>query len=112
MSKITEVGEDTVLGVSIKTLIALAIGLSVAVGMYYDVKGEIEIAKQLPEPAVSRTEFDLKDELVRSTIMSNAKNIEEMKKQLDKIENRYLKSDESLACSFVLALVFHLSTRR
>jgi tetrahydromethanopterin S-methyltransferase subunit G len=42
----------------------------------------------LPEPAVSRTEFDLKDELVRSTIMSNAKNIEEMKKQLDKIENR------------------------
>ncbi|NDD35407.1 MAG: hypothetical protein EBZ26_03760 [Flavobacteriia bacterium] len=77
MSKITEVGEDTVLGVSIKTLIALAIGLSVAVGMYYDVKGEIEIAKQLPEPAVSRTEFDLKDELVRETIMTNAKNIEE-----------------------------------
>jgi len=88
MSKITEVGEDTMLGVSVKTLIALAIGLSVAVGMYYDVKGEIEIAKQLPEPAVSRTEFDLKDELVRSTIMSNAKNIEEMKAQLDKIENR------------------------
>jgi hypothetical protein len=26
MSKITEVGEDTVLGVSVKTLIALAIG--------------------------------------------------------------------------------------
>jgi hypothetical protein len=26
--------------------------------------------------------------LVRSTIMSNAKNIEEMKTQLDKIENR------------------------
>ena len=48
MSKITEVGEDTVLGVSLKTLIALAIGLSVAVGVYYDVKGEIEIAKQLP----------------------------------------------------------------
>ena len=86
--KFTEVGEDTVLGVSIKTLIALAIGLSVAVGMYYDLQADIQIAKQLPEPAVSRTEFDLKDELVRSTIMSNAKNIEEMKKQLDKIENR------------------------
>ena len=88
MSKITEVGEDTMLGVSVKTLIALAIGLSVAVGMYYDLQADIQIAKQLPEPAVSRTEFDLKDELVRSTIMSNAKNIEEMKKQLDKIENR------------------------
>jgi len=88
MSKITEVGEDTVLGVSIKTLIALAIGLSVAVGMYYDVKGEIEVAKQMPEPAVSRIEFDLKDNLVRETIMNNAKNIESIKTQLDKIETR------------------------
>lgn len=87
-NKITEVGEDTVLGVSIKTLIALAIGLSVAVGMYYDVKAEIDIAKQLPEPAVSRTEYELKDELVRETIMTNAKNIEDIKAQLDKIETR------------------------
>ena len=83
-----ELGEDTVLGVSIKTLIALAIGLSVAVGMYYDVRAEIDIAKQLPEPAVSRTEYDLKDELIRETIMTNAKNIEDIKTQLDKIETR------------------------
>ena len=86
--KFTEVGEDTMLGVSIKTLIALGVGLSIAVGVYFNLQAEIQIAKELPEPAVSRTEFDLKDELVRSTIMSNAKNIEEMKTQLDKIENR------------------------
>ena len=86
--KFTEVSEDTMLGVSIKTLIALGVGLSIAVGMYYNLQAEIQIAKELPEPAVSRTEFDLKDELVRSTIMSNAKNIEEIKAQLDKIENR------------------------
>ena len=83
-----EIGEDTVLGVSVKTLIALAVGLSVAVGMYYDVQAEIDIAKQLPEPAVSRIEFDLKDNLVRETIMTNAKNIEDIKTQLDKIETR------------------------
>jgi len=86
--KFTELGEDTMLGMSIKTLIALSVGLSIAVGMYFNLQAEIQIAKELPEPAVSRTEFDLKDELVRSTIMSNAKNIEEMKAQLDKIENR------------------------
>ena len=86
--KFTEVGEDTLLGVSVKTLIALGVGLSIAVGGYYNLNAEIELAKKLPEPAVSRTEFDLKDELVRSTIMSNAKNIEEIKAQLDKIENR------------------------
>ena len=84
----TEVGEDTMLGMSIKTLIALGVGLSIAVGMYFNLQAEIQIAKELPVPAVSRTEFDLKDELVRSTIMSNAKNIEEIKAQLDKIENR------------------------
>ena len=86
--EIKEISEDTLLGVSIKTLIALGIGLSVAVGMYYDVKAEIDIAKQLPEPAVSRTEYDLKDQLIRETIMSNAKNIEDIKTQLDKIETR------------------------
>ena len=86
--KFTELSEDTMLGVSIKTLIALVVGLSIAVGVYFNLQAEIQIAKELPEPAVSRTEFDLKDELVRSTIMSNAKNIEEMKTQLDKIENR------------------------
>jgi len=83
-----EVGEDTVLGVSIKTLIALAIGVSVGVGMYYDLQAEIEVAKTLPEPAVSRVEFELKDNLVRETIMTNAKNIEDIKAQLDKIETR------------------------
>ena len=86
--KFTEVGEDTMLGVSIKTLIALGVGLSIAVGMYFNLQAEIQIAKELPEPAVSRTEFDLKDELVRSTIMSNGKNIEDIKTQLDKIESR------------------------
>ena len=87
-NKIKEVGEDTVLGVSIKTLVALGIGLSIAVGMYYDLQAEIEVAKQMPEPAVSRVEFELKDNLVRETIMNNAKNIEDIKTQLNKIETR------------------------
>ena len=86
--KFTEVGEDTMLGVSIKTLVALGVGLSIAVGGYYNLQAEIDIAKKLPEPAVSRTEYDLKDELVRETIMTNAKNIEDIKTQLDKIETR------------------------
>lgn len=86
--KFTEVGEDTMLGMSIKTLITLGVGLSIAVGMYYNLQAEIDIAKQLPEPAVSRVEFELKDNLVRETIMNNAKNIEDIKTQLNKIETR------------------------
>ena len=83
-----ELSEDTMLGISIKTLIALGIGLSSAVGMYYNLRAEIQLAKELPPPDVSRTEFDLKDQLIRETIMSNAQNIEEIKNQLDKIETR------------------------
>jgi len=84
----TEVGEDTMLGMSIKTLIALGVGLSIAVSAYFNLQAEIEVAKELPEPAVSRVEFELKDNLVRETIMNNAKNIQEIKTQLDKIESR------------------------
>jgi len=86
--KFTELGEDTMLGLSIKTLIALGVGLSIAVSAYLNLQAEIEVAKELPEPAVSRVEFELKDNLVRETIMNNAKNIEEIKTQLDKIESR------------------------
>jgi hypothetical protein len=86
--KFTEVGEDTMLGMSIKTLIALGVGLSIAIAGYYNLQSEIELAKELPKPSVSRTEYELKDELVRETIMNNAKNIDEIKHQLDKIENR------------------------
>jgi hypothetical protein len=56
--------------------------------MYYNLQAEIQLAKELPPPDVSRTEFDLKDQLIRETIMSNAQNIEEIKNQLDKIETR------------------------
>jgi phosphoglycerate-specific signal transduction histidine kinase len=84
----TEVSEDTMLGLSVKTLIALGVGLSIAVSAYFNLQAEIEVAKELPEPAVSRVEFELKDNLVRETIMNNAKNIEDIKTQLDKIESR------------------------
>jgi glucose-6-phosphate-specific signal transduction histidine kinase len=76
------------LGLSVKTLIALGVGLSIAVSAYFNLQAEIEVAKELPEPAVSRVEFELKDNLVRETIMNNAKNIEDIKTQLDKIESR------------------------
>lgn len=83
-----EVSEDTVLGMSIKTLISLAFALSIGVGGYYKLMAEIQEAKELPPPAVSRVEFDLKDQMVRETILNNAKNIEEIKQQLDKMEKR------------------------
>jgi len=39
-------------------------------------------------PVIGRTEYDLKDELIRSTIMNTQSDVEEIKAQLNKIEQR------------------------
>lgn len=83
-----ELSEESAFSISIKTLITIGVGLSFAIGGYYSLMQEIKEAKLLPEPAISRTEYELKDELVRETIMNNGKNIEDIKMQLDKIEAR------------------------
>jgi hypothetical protein len=88
MSKITEVGEDTMLGVSVKTLIMIALGLSAAIAGYYDLKAGVAEAKELPAPQVTRVEYELKDELVRSAIMDTQKQVEQISADLKKIDER------------------------
>jgi len=85
-------GEETQFGISIKALIALAAIIASAVGMYYNLNAEIQEAKLLPEPNVSRTEYDLKDQLVRESILNTQKDVSDIKKQLDKIEDRLFES--------------------
>ena len=77
------------LGVSVKTLIALAIGL-VRCRRYVlrPTRETFKLQRSYPNPQYQEPSSTLRMNLVRSTIMSNAKNIEEMKTQLDKIENR------------------------
>ena len=88
MRKIKEVSEDTVVGLSLKTIGAIVAGVAVVTLGYFDLKAEIELAKELPPAEVGRTEYDLKDQLVRETIMNTQKDVEGIKKQLDKIEER------------------------
>ena len=63
MSK--ELNEDTSLNISIKTLIAIGAGMASLIGMWFALQADIEEAKLLPEPEISRTEYDLKDQLIR-----------------------------------------------
>jgi len=83
-----EISEDTVVGLSLKTIGMIVGGVAVATLGYFDLKAEINEAKTLPESPISRTEYDLKDELIRETIMNTQDDVEEIKKQLDKIEER------------------------
>jgi len=83
-----KISESTSLTLDLKTLIII-IGFTVSmVMMYAKLQADIEDAKQLPKPTLSATEWEIKDELIRTTIMQNAEGIEEIKDKLNTIENR------------------------
>ena len=85
---IKEVSENTVVGLSLKT-IATIVGSAVIVALgYFDLKAEVELAKELPPAEVGRMEYDLKDQLIRETIMNTQTDVEDIKAQLDKMEER------------------------
>ncbi len=86
-----ELNEETGFKVSIKTLIGISIGIATVVGMWFALQADIQEAKELPpptKPEVTRTEYDLKDELVRQTIMDTQDDVEEIKEQLEKMQDR------------------------
>ena len=83
-----QIGEDTKVTLDLKTIGMLAAGIAALVGMWFTLQADIQEAKELPEPVIDRTEYDLKDELIRQTILDTQDDVEEMKEQLDKIDER------------------------
>lgn len=92
MVKNNEISEDTIVGLSLRTIGIIIGGVAVVTLGYFDLQADIDEAKKLPEPVISRTEYDLKDELIRETIMNTQKDVEEIKDQLNKIEDRLFES--------------------
>jgi len=84
----TELSEETKFQISLKALAGIAIGLSTLIGMWFALQADIEEAKELPKPEVSRTEYDLKDQLIRESIMNTEEKVNENGDKLDKIEER------------------------
>ena len=86
-----ELNEDTSFQVSIKTLAGIAVGIATVVGMWFALQADIEEAKALPvppPPAITRMEFDMKDQLVRQTIMTTQEDVKEIKIQLDRLNDK------------------------
>ena len=84
----TQIGEGTKITLDLKTIVIVIAGAISLAGMYFALQKEIELAKQLPEPAISRTEYDLKDQLIRETIMNTQQKVEENSTKLDKIDEK------------------------
>ena len=83
-----ELSEDTNVQVSLKTLGGIAALIATIVGMWFALQADIEEAKKLPEPEISRTEYDLKDQLIRETIMNTGTKVEENSNALKKIDDK------------------------
>jgi hypothetical protein len=83
-----KVSESTEVTVDLKTVVIVISFVVTVVGMWFAIQGEIEEAKRLPEPVVSRTEYELKDKLIRETIMNTQQKVDENGKKLDLIEER------------------------
>lgn len=83
-----KIGEETQVTLDLKT-IGMIVGFVIMLaGMWFTLQAEIAQAKELPEPVIDRIEYDLKDELIRQTIMDTQEDVEAMRDQLDKIDER------------------------
>ena len=59
--------------------------------MWFTLQADIAEAKELPlppDPEITRMEFDMKDQLVRQTIMSTQEDVTEIKDQLIRLEEK------------------------
>ena len=81
-----EIGKDTKLTLKIETIVSVIMTLVMVVGVYFSLKSDIEEAKELPKPEVSRTEYDLKDQMIRDTIINTQEDVEEIKEDVKNIE--------------------------
>jgi hypothetical protein len=83
-----QIGEETKVTLDLKTLGIIGAGIFSLAAMWFALQADIALAKELPEPVIDRVEYDLKDELIRETIMNTQEDVEEMKDKLDKIDER------------------------
>ena len=86
-----ELNEDSGFKVSIKTLVGIGAAMATVISMWFMLQADIAEARtlpQAPDPEVTRMEFDMKDQMIRQTIMDTKTDVDEIKKTLEKIEDK------------------------
>ena len=86
-----ELNEETTLKLSLKTLGGIAVLIFTLVGMWFTLQADIAEAKTLPEPLppdITRMEYDMKDQLIRQTIMTTQEDVKEVKEDIKRIEEK------------------------
>ena len=86
-----ELNEDTGFNISIKTLIGIGAAMATVISMWFMLQADIADAKELPappDPEVTRMEFDMKDQMIRQTILTTQEDVKDIKKSIEKIEDK------------------------
>ena len=83
-----KISENTQVQLDLKTIGIIVAGAVALATMYFTLQKDIDLAKELPKPEVSRTEYDLKDELIRTTIMDID---DKVKDNSDKLTEKLIK---------------------
>ena len=82
-----EIGKDSKFTLSIETAISVLVTVGMIVGMWYSLQAEIELAKELPEPEVSRMEYDLKDQMIRDSILNTEEKVDKLEEKVDSVKD-------------------------
>jgi ribosomal protein S13 len=86
-----ELNEDTAVQVSLKTLAGIGVIMAAVISGWFVLQGDIAEAKKLPlppDPEITRMEYDMKDQLIRQTIMSTQDDVKDIKSQMIRMEDK------------------------
>lgn len=86
-----QLSEETKITLDLKTIGMILVGVATVVGMWFALQADIEEAKELPAPLppdVTRMEYDMKDQLIRQTIMTTQEDVGELKEDIKRIEEK------------------------
>ena len=86
-----EISEDSKFEISLKTLGGVAFLIATLVGMWFTLQADIAEAKELPippDPEVTKMEFDMKDKMIRQTILSTQEDVTEIKEDIKYLRDK------------------------
>jgi len=83
-----KISENTEVQLDLKTIATIVIGAVSLASVYFALQSDIELAKKLPEPEIKKSEYELKDELIRNTIININEKVDNNSKKLDKIDEK------------------------
>ena len=83
-----QIGEDTKVTLDLKTIGMIVTFVVMLAGIWFTLQVDIAEAKELPLPEIDRIEYDLKDELIRQTIMDTQDDVDKILEEIEKIDER------------------------